>query len=85
MAIKGLIFDMDGTLTDSQGFWRELRGKICEYFDIAIEGEVVQLVKEETPWETVREYIWENGAYAARSKSFGILPIKLCAIFIETK
>jgi HAD superfamily hydrolase (TIGR01509 family) len=60
MAIKGLIFDMDGTLTNSQGFWRELRRIICEHCGVAVEGEVVELVKWDTPWEELRKYLWAN-------------------------
>lgn len=70
MAIKGLIFDMDGTLTDSQGFWRDLRRLICERQGIPVEGEVIELVKCDTPWEDLRKYLWTNYGIGATVKEF---------------
>lgn len=81
MAVKGLIFDMDGTLTNSQGFWRGLRRMICERCGVAIEGEVVELVKWETPWEDVRKYLWANCGLFGKVEEFWDFAYKLVCDF----
>ncbi len=39
--IKGVIFDMDGTLTDSMGRWNEIYGKLAKILSISLPKDVL--------------------------------------------
>lgn len=60
MAVKGLIFDMDGTLTDSMGYWRALRRKMCEHIGVPITEELAAMVDGDADWGEVRDYLRRN-------------------------
>ena len=60
MAVKGLIFDMDGTLIDSMGYWRDLRRIVCEKSGVPVEGELAAMVDGDADWGEVRNYLWKH-------------------------
>lgn len=57
MEVKGLIFDMDGTLTDSMGYWRGLRRVLCEHIGVPITDELAAMVDGDADWGEVRDYL----------------------------
>ena len=84
MAVKGLIFDMDGTLVNSMGMWRDLRSMICRSFHVPIEGEVAELVKYNVPWEDLRKYLWEHHGVCPTVRDYWIHNHKLVSDFYRT-
>lgn len=60
MAVRGLIFDMDGTLTDSMGAWRGLRRVLCEHIGVPITDELAAMVDGDADWGEVRNYLRKN-------------------------
>ena len=70
MAVKGLIFDMDGTLTLSMGYWREgLRRDIC-LFNGVPEEEIAGLIAEPFAWAELREKLTARNSEYADNKAF---------------
>ena len=60
MEIKGLIFDMDGTLIDSMGTSRAYKRELCEKHNIPIDETLSKLLDYHSNWEALRMHLWSN-------------------------
>ena len=59
--IKGAIFDMDGTLTDSMGRWSEIYAMLIDYLKIELpQGFAIELLNECKPFNLKNRYTWRS-------------------------
>jgi len=85
MEIKGLIFDMDGTLIDSMGASRAYKRTLCEKHNIPITDTLLPLLDYHSSWEALRMYLWTNHGLFETPAEFWDTFYKTMARFYEEK